>query len=163
MKKLLVAAAMATALMCTAGQVAAATIVLDSNGFGTFGDTVSGSFTDVWTVTFPSSGLAGESVTAVKLSSQAGITFSDVLFDASMLTQTSFGNVQNFEIDNLAVSGGLHTLTVKGSAPSGGSYGGSLTFAPKGVPEPASWAMMIGGFFGLGAMLRRRRAQATLA
>lgn len=26
------------------------------------------------------------------------------------------------------------------------------------VPEPATWAMMIGGFFGLGAMLRRRRA-----
>jgi hypothetical protein len=26
-----------------------------------------------------------------------------------------------------------------------------------GVPEPASWAMMIGGFFGLGAMLRRRQ------
>ncbi|MFI4966748.1 MAG: PEPxxWA-CTERM sorting domain-containing protein [Caulobacterales bacterium] len=26
------------------------------------------------------------------------------------------------------------------------------------VPEPASWAMMIGGFFGLGAVLRKRRS-----
>ena len=25
------------------------------------------------------------------------------------------------------------------------------------VPEPATWAMMIMGFFGLGAVLRRRR------
>ncbi|THD65069.1 MAG: PEP-CTERM sorting domain-containing protein [Phenylobacterium sp.] len=26
-----------------------------------------------------------------------------------------------------------------------------------GVPEPASWALMLGGFFGLGGALRRRR------
>jgi hypothetical protein len=26
------------------------------------------------------------------------------------------------------------------------------------VPEPATWAMLIGGFFALGLMLRRRRA-----
>jgi len=31
------------------------------------------------------------------------------------------------------------------------------------IPEPATWAMMIGGFFGLGAALRRRRAPAAAA
>jgi hypothetical protein len=31
------------------------------------------------------------------------------------------------------------------------------------VPEPASWALMIGGFGMAGAMLRRRRAQPALA
>ncbi|MDB5497829.1 MAG: sorting protein [Phenylobacterium sp.] len=31
------------------------------------------------------------------------------------------------------------------------------------VPEPTTWTMMIGGFFGLGAALRRRRAAAALA
>ena len=30
-----------------------------------------------------------------------------------------------------------------------------------GVPEPATWAMLILGFFGLGSMLRRRRAVAA--
>ncbi|MBW8813184.1 MAG: PEP-CTERM sorting domain-containing protein [Caulobacterales bacterium] len=30
-----------------------------------------------------------------------------------------------------------------------------------GVPEPATWAMMLMGFFGLGAMVRRRRALAA--
>jgi hypothetical protein len=32
------------------------------------------------------------------------------------------------------------------------------TIQPGGVPEPASWALMLAGFGGLGAMLRRRRA-----
>ena len=32
-----------------------------------------------------------------------------------------------------------------------------------GVPEPASWAMMIAGFGGVGALMRRRRAAAPFA
>lgn len=37
------------------------------------------------------------------------------------------------------------------------------TFSGPGVPEPASWAMMLMGFGGLGAMLRRRRPVALAA
>jgi len=33
--------------------------------------------------------------------------------------------------------------------------------APSAVPEPASWALMIGGFFGLGHPLRRSRQSAA--
>lgn len=32
-----------------------------------------------------------------------------------------------------------------------------------GVPEPATWAMMLLGFFGLGVLARRRRSHAALA
>jgi hypothetical protein len=32
------------------------------------------------------------------------------------------------------------------------------TLSVGGVPEPATWAMMLTGFFGLGSVLRRRRA-----
>jgi hypothetical protein len=32
---------------------------------------------------------------------------------------------------------------------------------PNGVPEPATWAMMLTGFFGMGSMLRNRRKLAT--
>jgi hypothetical protein len=35
--------------------------------------------------------------------------------------------------------------------------------APAGVPEPATWAMMLAGFGGLGAAIRNRRAKAALA
>lgn len=32
-----------------------------------------------------------------------------------------------------------------------------LAAGPATTPEPATWAMMLGGFFGLGAMIRKRR------
>ena len=35
-------------------------------------------------------------------------------------------------------------------------------FAPAAVPEPGSWLMMLLGFFGIGASLRRRKAAALM-
>jgi PEP-CTERM motif len=55
----------------------------------------------------------------------------------------------------------LNTITVTGVSRGGGSYGGNLTFTP--VPEPATWAMMLVGFAGIGWQLRRRRSAAGLA
>jgi hypothetical protein len=46
------------------------------------------------------------------------------------------------------------------------NFNGSLTYStglPGGVPEPASWAMMIGGFGLVGTSLRRRRASFSAA
>lgn len=42
-----------------------------------------------------------------------------------------------------------------------GTYNGGDDFLTSAVPEPAAWAMMILGFFGMGAALRRRRALAA--
>jgi hypothetical protein len=39
----------------------------------------------------------------------------------------------------------------------------SVQDPPSGVPEPASWAMMLVGFGGVGAMLRGARKQAVSA
>ncbi|HEX2815502.1 MAG TPA: PEPxxWA-CTERM sorting domain-containing protein, partial [Phenylobacterium sp.] len=45
-----------------------------------------------------------------------------------------------------------------------GGVGTALVGAPSnGVPEPAAWAMMLVGFGGIGAMMRRRRPRAALA
>jgi hypothetical protein len=49
---------------------------------------------------------------------------------------TLSSSANSFEIDNLAVGG---------------------------VPEPATWAMMITGFAGMGAMIRRRRSIGAIA
>ena len=40
----------------------------------------------------------------------------------------------------------------------GRNFNGSITYRIAAVPEPASWALMILGFGGAGAALRRRRA-----
>jgi len=54
-----------------------------------------------------------------------------------LFSSVTFSSTTNsFEVDNLAVSGV--------------------------VPEPASWAMMIGGFGLMGSAVRRRRAQTTV-
>ena len=39
----------------------------------------------------------------------------------------------------------------------------NFSIATTGAPEPAAWALMLGGFFGAGALLRRRTAAATAA
>lgn len=66
---------------------------------------------------------------------------------------------------NLTFAGRAHSVVVRGEAGAFGiddiTFGGAggVTFGgPSGVPEPASWALLIGGFGLGGAALRRRRA-----
>jgi hypothetical protein len=42
-----------------------------------------------------------------------------------------------------------------------GSYSGTINTQTVAVPEPATWAMMLLGFFGVGMALRRRQAVAS--
>lgn len=81
---------------------------------------------------------------------------------------------------NLDIAGGSQTAWSQQTAHFTANAGSVLTFAATGqsdslggyiddvklttaVPEPASWAMMIVGFFGLGATLRRARRSPLLA
>ncbi|MEO8812608.1 MAG: PEPxxWA-CTERM sorting domain-containing protein [Caulobacteraceae bacterium] len=93
----------------------------------------------------------------------------------SQVAQTFNGNSNGIPVD--VTSGfvvGLNTIELIVNNTGSGIYGGltggptSLTFAglvtPNGggVPEPATWAMMLVGVGGLGAMTRLRRRQAAL-
>ena len=45
----------------------------------------------------------------------------------------------------------------------GGTVSGNASFLQSSVPEPATWAMMLVGFGGIGMAMRRRRSSMTLA
>ncbi|HET6971712.1 MAG TPA: PEPxxWA-CTERM sorting domain-containing protein [Phenylobacterium sp.] len=98
--------------------------------------------------------------------------------DATISTLDAGGNVvASFDLQSLApisTPGGVNQFEFRGVASTatdiyglriGGNYilaSGTATGAlPGGVPEPASWALMILGFGGVGATLRRRRAVAA--
>ena len=55
---------------------------------------------------------------------------------------------------------GPHTLTFTATNTSNvlGTYSGNFNFAVAPVPEPATWAMMLLGFGGIGFAMRRRRS-----
>lgn len=80
----------------------------------------------------------------------------------SVVSTGNLGNVQNLTLVPVAGSNILNLLISNGS---NGTYSwlygiGELTYeldASAAVPEPASWAMMIGGFGAAGIMIRRRR------
>ncbi|MFI4965908.1 MAG: PEPxxWA-CTERM sorting domain-containing protein [Caulobacterales bacterium] len=57
---------------------------------------------------------------------------------------------------------GASNIVVTQTADSG-SQSGSDAVDVAGVPEPASWALMLMGFGGMGALLRRRRPRAVAA
>ena len=72
--------------------------------------------------------------------------------------------VSNFA--QVAVAGsGIRNLEINNGRTSGSwEYGiHSLSFTAGAVPEPASWALMIGGFGIVGAAMRRRAATTTAA
>ena len=76
---------------------------------------------------------------------------------------TCGANEAFFRNDVPIISGALNTITVTGIARGNGSYGGNLTFSPAPVPEPATWAMMLFGFAGIGWQLRRTRRTGAIA
>ena len=58
---------------------------------------------------------------------------------------------------------GIYTLVVTGSAGSSASFTGDFTVTAAAIPEPASWAMMIGGVGLAGGALRRRSTKVSFA
>lgn len=121
--------------------------------FGSFaGKNDGGLFTDLVTFNVPSSGQDSASLTAATVTPKAGITFSSVMLNGMALAYGIFNGNQVFSIKDLPTTAGSQTLSITGTGR--GTYGGSLSFAAA-VPEPASWAMMIGGFGLVGGSMRR--------
>ncbi|HEY2357324.1 MAG TPA: PEPxxWA-CTERM sorting domain-containing protein [Phenylobacterium sp.] len=82
------------------------------------------------------------------LSSPCGTSF----FPAGTTGLSEVVRVGSGTVIRQAYSGVVQIATTVGTGPNGG-----------GVPEPATWAMMLLGFGGVGALLRRRRERSTAA
>lgn len=88
-------------------------------------------------------------------------------YDQSGPTTHTFTNITNNQAFDIAAINGEYLTHVSFSTSDILDGVGQIRIggaAPIGVvPEPASWAMMLLGFGGLGALLRRRRARAAFA
>lgn len=168
-KGLAAAAAAAVVAICAPAQAETFVITNFDGSFGSFNSVVNGDFDHSWTWEVPADGLVSGSVTAARVSALAGITFSLLTLNGQALDNHSAGNTQNFSLDDLFAAAGTQTLRIAGSGH--GSYGGSVSYAafggggnPAPVPEPATWAMLLGGFGVLGMAARRRnKVQVTYA
>lgn len=65
-----------------------------------------------------------------------------------------FGNYSAYVFDHAC---GIHYC-----APGGGEVSTNYAFRVADVPEPASWAMMLGGFAVVGSVMRRRRVATSV-
>jgi hypothetical protein len=106
-------------------------------------------------------GAAGE--TANVFVSSNGVTF-------TFLGVATDNGVTSFDLGSIGFNQPVKAVKIVGLDNFGGSPGFDVAFVQvlpgsigPGVPEPAAWALMILGFGASGAMLRRRKALATLA
>ncbi len=111
-----------------------------------------GNFTDGWL-----QGAIGGNSGNFNNSAAGSVTFySDIAGLLTNLSDESMGFTLTGVSPTFAVkSGHLKTFTAKSTS---GSFD-----ATRAVPEPATWGLMIMGFGGIGAMIRRRRTSAALA
>lgn len=167
MNKFLLAASAAVAALAMAPAAnAATTITLSGTPLsGTFGNTVSGDFTDIFEFSFSGAGNASGSVTSVALNgigAAGDISFSSITIDGTAFTPLFTGANEWFVLSpTLLAADTVHTLKIVGSSIGSSSYGGQLAIAA--VPEPATWAMMIAGVAAVGVAMRRRSQNVRVA
>ena len=174
--RLLAGSAGALALLGAAGGANASVVFNDidsallalagSDFFGADLEDEPGAFEHEFSFSILDDSEANSSVTTIRLGS-TDIDFTSIFLDGFAFTQTGFDpNAENWELATVALLAGGHTITLTGSvvgASGDGAYSGVLNVASDGggggneVPEPSTWAMMILGFGGTGAVLRRRR------
>jgi hypothetical protein len=123
------------------------------------------SFTDVFNFLLPVSGTGGGSITNIAASFEGStdIDFTSVLVNgiAATINKMAGGIVELAFATGVPLNAGANSISVTGLARGNGSYGGNISFeatAVPAVPEMATWGMMILGFVGMGAAMRRRRS-----
>ena len=133
---------------------------------GSFGNShiAAGDFTDVLAFETVSDWLFSASLTsaATQVGKPGDVDFSTVRltgpdgpFNFKVVNNDSGDGLTDSAVFTGPLKAGAYLLTISGHSYGNGQYGGNTTV--QGVPEPASWAMFIGGFGLAGAAMRRRK------
>ena len=141
---------------------------LDINGWDA--GTISQSFATVLGQLYTVSFAYGRNVAGAPEPALATVSAGGTTFNVSAANDGSFGSGHNMLWKTGGFSftgtGAPTTLTLAAvTSGNGGVFFDKLSVQTDGagaVPEPATWALMIGGFGIMGAALRRRRALAAL-
>jgi hypothetical protein len=135
-----------------------------------FGATITGpstTFDDIFEFTIPQNGTGSGSLSTSFSSALNQLTIGQVLVNGVIETLIASSGGQSLTVTGVPILNGvMNTIEVKGATSAtavAATYTGTATFAAGAVPEPASWAMMIGGFGLIGAAMRRRRTNCQLA
>lgn len=126
---------------------------------GTFGNQpvagVGGAFSDSYIFTLGQQSDVGAVLTSIGFTNSTNIDFTSVLLNGKALTINN--GVVDFAFTGSPINfaAGPVSLVVNGLQFGEGSYSGVIA-AVAAVPEPATWAMMIGGFGMIGGVMRRR-------
>jgi hypothetical protein len=116
-----------------------------------------GGFSDVFNFSWPANGLTSISFTTIASSTATDINFTSATLNGTTIPVSPTGVFEFGSLVGLATSPGPQQIVISGNSGGSGTYGGVLSFVPATVPEPAAWGMMIAGFGGVGALVRRRK------
>jgi hypothetical protein len=99
--------------------------------------------------------------------SATDLDFTSVIFNngvTDFVVDTTTGAVEQGGLANIPITFGTqNSLTVNYLSRGQGSYGGTLTFTPSAIPEPATWGMLLLGFGAMGTVVRRRKQKTRVA
>ncbi len=129
--------------------------VQTGTGLGTFGG--AGTFTRTFNFITPT----GYNLSNVTAQNIASSSLTNIDFTSVTLNGVAFA-ISNGTLDQASlfnqtlITGANNVLTITGLTGGDAALSGNLSFAAAAVPEPAAWAMMIGGFGLVGFSLRRR-------
>jgi hypothetical protein len=154
-------------ISATAALPASAATYLTFNGTtGVFGNdrVAGGSFDDA--ITIPGLAPGAYWITATISSSYQtdAKALQDIDFTNVTLNGSAFDTISSGRFEIRTATDVLSTLNnqihIAGSSGDNASYSGTINVSRMAaVPEPASWALMVGGFGLIGGALRRRRPQ----
>lgn len=118
----------------------------------------SGPFDDTFEFTIPQNGFGSGSIsTSFSNSSTNKLNITNLIINGTPYAITTEAGGQSRSVTGIPITAfALNTIRVIGTASGSGIYSGTATFTASAIPEPATWALLAGGFSILGAAMRRR-------